>query len=253
MRAHTTDGSFSHGPGGLFENFAYDATTPSLEEKAQSFGFPAIPADIPSTALVDPSFTPPTNALTQNLSAFSPHSFSSSYSSLSSSSYTSSSSSLGSSHLNYLDQESVNYPISGTPPDGLGTFGGSLATSPGPDARVPITEAMDVKSGQYSAIHPGSLIHHPVLKRQRQSYNNQIGTFDRRFTCTVCGQSFAGEYERTRHFNSVHLLPTIGCRACNYKQSRVDLFREHCKKRHPGRSTEELVVHLVHRADSMYQ
>ena len=278
MPAYTTEGSLSHGLGGLFENFAYDATTPSLEEKAQPFGFPAMPIDIPSAALVDPSFTPPTNALTHNLSGFSPHAFSSSYSSSSSSSYTSSSSSLGSIsgdptpwpwwsrmhssvpsavsqgsyHLNFLDQEPGNFPISGTPPDGLGTFGGSLAASPGPDARAPTTEATDVKLEQYSAIHSGSLIHHPVLKRQNyERTTDQIAvqeTFDRRFICTIdnCGKSFSGEWEKTRHIKSIHRPPTIGCRDCAYKQSRKDLFSEHCKKRHPGISIEELLVHLVH-------
>lgn len=279
MPTYTTDVSISHGLGGLLENFAYDATTPALEEKAQSFGFPAMPIDIPSTALVDPSFTPPTNALTWNLSGFSPHSFSSSYSSSSSSSYTSPSSSPGSSsgdstpwpwwtrmhssvpsavsqgsyHLNFPGHESGNYPISGTPPDGLGTFGGSLATSPGPDARAPTTEAMDVKPEQYSAIHSGSLIHHPVLKRQ--SYERTTDQIvDRRFTCTVenCGKSFSGEWEKTRHIKSLHRPPTIGCRDCSYKQSRKDLFSEHCKKRHPGISIEELLVHLVH-ANGMCQ
>jgi hypothetical protein len=152
----------------------------------------------------------------------------------------------------FLDQESGNYPGSGSPPDGLDTFGGNLATSPDLDVRAPTTETMDVKSEQYSAIHSGSLIHRPVLKRQNyERTTDQIGaqgTYDRRFTCTInnCGKSFSGEWEKTRHIKSLHCPPSIGCRDCNYKQSRKDLFSEHCKKRHPGISIEELMVHLVH-------
>ena len=233
-----------------------------------------MPIDIPSTAL-DPSHTSPTMALTQNFPGFPYHSSSSSYSpsASSSSSYTSSSSSLGSNLgdsppwtpwprtpsgvLNvlrhyFLDQESGIYPSSGSPPDRLGTFGGNLATSPGLDVRAPTTETVDIKSELYSAIHSGSLMHGSVLKRQNyERTTDQIGvqeTYDRRFTCTIknCGKSFSGEWEKTRHIKSLHFPPTIGCRDCTYKQSRKDLFSEHCKKRHPGISMEELMVQLVH-------
>ena len=152
----------------------------------------------------------------------------------------------------FLDQESGNYPSSGSPPDGLGTFGGNVATSPGLDVRTPTTETVDIKSELYSAIHSGSLMHGSVLKRQNyERTTDQIGvqeTYDRRFTCTIknCGKSFSGEWEKTRHIKSLHFPPTIGCRDCNYKQSRKDLFSEHCKKRHPGISMEELMVQLVH-------
>jgi hypothetical protein len=236
------------------------------------FGYHAMPINIPSTASVDPPHTPPTMALTQNLPGI--PSLSSYSPSLSSSSYTSSSSSLASSwnpapwtdwskahsgvlsamgqgsyYANFLDQASGNYHGSGSPPDGLGTFSSSPATSPGLDARDITSEAMDVSPGQYSAIHSGSLV-----QRQRQKYernDDQIGvqgTYDRRFTCTFdnCGKSFSGEWEKTRHIKSLHYPPSIGCRDCNYKQSRKDLFSEHCKKRHPGESIEELMVHLVH-------
>ncbi|KAI0261751.1 hypothetical protein BC834DRAFT_845412 [Gloeopeniophorella convolvens] len=69
---------------------------------------------------------------------------------------------------------------------------------------------------------------------------------DHRFVCDVedCGKRFAGEWERTRHVKSMHCPPTIGCKRCNYKQSRNDLFSEHCKKRHPNVPVEELKVQL---------
>jgi hypothetical protein len=108
---------------------------------------------------------------------------------------------------------------------------------------------MDVSPGQYGAIQSGSLVQRQRQKNERAA--DQIGvqgTYDRRFTCTVdnCGKSFSGEWEKTRHFKSLHCPPTIGCRDCNYKQSRKDLFSEHCKKRHPGASMDELMVQLVH-------
>ena len=239
-----------------------------------SLGYHAMPIDIPSTALVDPSLTPPTTtALTQNLPGYSSSSSSSSHSY--SSSHSSSSSSLASSwgdstpwtlwskvhsgvpnamgqgsyYPNVRDQDFSNHHSTGYPSDGLDTFSGSL--SPSVNAKVPTTEAMDVRQGQYNAIHSGSLIHRPVLRRHRyEQTGDQIGEpriYDRRFTCNFknCGKSFSGEWEKARHFKSIHGPPTIGCRVCTYKQSRKDLFSEHCRKRHPGEPIEELLVQLV--------
>ena len=237
-----------------------------------SLDYHAMPIDIPSMALVDPSSTPiTTTAFTQNLPGY-PSSFSSSHSH--SPSNSSSSSSLASSrgdstpwtlwsnkvhsgvpdtmgqgsyYPNVWGQECRNSYSSGYPPDGLGTSRGSLATPPCVNAKAPTTEAMDVIQGQYNAIHLGGMLHHPVLRRHRyEQTGDQIG--DRRFTCTFnnCGKSFSGEWEKARHIKSIHGPPTIGCRACNYKQSRKDLFSEHCRKRHPGESIEGLMVQLVH-------
>jgi hypothetical protein len=158
----------------------------------------------------------------------------------------------GSCYPNVRDQEFSNNHNFGYPPDGLNTFSGSLATSPGVNAKAPAAEAMDVRQGQYNVIHSGSLVHRPDLRRHRyEQTGDQIGEpriYDRRFTCTIknCGKSFSGEWEKARHIRSLHGPPTIGCRECNYKQSRKDLFSEHCRKRHPGESIEELMVHLVH-------
>jgi hypothetical protein len=156
----------------------------------------------------------------------------------------------GSYYPNVRDQEFSNNHSVGYPHDGLNTFSGSLATSPGVNAKAPSTEAVDVGQGQYNVIHSGSLVHLPDLRRHIYEPGDQIGesrTYDRRFTCTFknCGKSFSGEWEKARHFKSIHGPPTIGCRMCNYKQSRKDLFSEHCRKRHPGESIEELMVQLV--------
>jgi hypothetical protein len=233
-----------------------------------SLGYHAMPIDIPSMALVNPSFTPPiTTALTQNLPGCWPSSSSHSHSSSYSSSSSSPASSWGDSmlwpkvhsgvpnlmgqepyYLNVRDQEVSNSHGFGYPPDG---FSGSSATSPGVNAKAPTTEAMDVRQGQYNAIHSGSLVHRPVLRRHRyEQTGDQIGepkVYDRRFTCTFnnCGKSFSGEWEKARHIKSIHGPRTIGCRACHYKQSRKDLFSEHCRKRHAGESIEELMVQLV--------
>ena len=170
-----------------------------------SLGYHPMPIDIPSTALVDPSFPRPiTTALIQNLPGYS---------------YSSSPS-----------------------PNGLNTFSGGLATSPGVTARASTTEAMDVRQGQYNVNHSGSLVYRPDLRADWRS-NREPRIDDRRFTCH-CGKSFSGEWEKARHIKAVHDPPTIGCRVCHYKQSRKDLFSEHCRKRHPGESIEELMVQL---------
>ncbi len=246
-----------------------------------SLGYHAMPIDIPSTTLVDPSFTPPVStALTQNFPGYSspssssaaslPYSYSSSYSSSSSSLASSSwgdstpwtlwskvhsgvpnAMGQGSYYPNVRDQELSNYHSSGYPSDGLSTFNGSLA--PSPSLETLTTGTMDVRQGQYNATLSGNLVHHPVLRGQKyEQTGDQIGEariYDRRFTCTFnnCGKSFSGEWEKTRHIKSIHGPPTIGCRVCSYKQSRKDLFSEHCRKRHPGESIEELMVQLVHK------
>lgn len=277
--AYASDGSLSHVYKSSFENFPYDASPASQEEKPTimpSLGYHAMPIDIPSTALVDPSLTPPTTALIQNLPGYSSSSSSSSSSHSHSSSSSSPASGRGDStpwtlcqwskvhsgvpdamghesyYPNVRDPEFSNNHSFGYLSDGLNTFSGGLATSPGVDAKASTTEAMDVRQGQYNAIHSGNLVHRPVLRRHRyEQTGDQIGEpriYDRRFTCTInkCGKSFSGEWEKARHIKSIHGPPTIGCRVCNYKQSRKDLFSEHCRKRHPGESIEELMVQLVH-------
>lgn len=143
-----------------------------------------------------------------------------------------------------------DYHSSGSSPGGLG-FDGNLATPPGLGVNAPTAGAMDVRPGQYGTNHWDGLVQRPVSRRQKNERSagqpaGQGGS-DRRFTCTVdnCGKDFSGEWEKLRHIRSIHGPPTIGCRECNYKQSRKDLFSEHCKKRHPGESVDGLMIDLL--------
>ncbi|KAI0255222.1 hypothetical protein BJV78DRAFT_1151659 [Lactifluus subvellereus] len=113
-----------------------------------------------------------------------------------------------------------------------------------------LMEGVDVKPETYGHwSHSSNLSIRPVHKRHRCEHSaHRTGqvTCDRRFTCTVdgCRKDFSGKWEMDRHIKSVHRPPTIGCRECNYKQSRKDLFSEHCKKRHPDGSIAELMLPL---------
>ncbi|KAH9956122.1 hypothetical protein BGW80DRAFT_275209 [Lactifluus volemus] len=86
-------------------------------------------------------------------------------------------------------------------------------------------------------------VEHSAHRMRRQS------TCESRFTCEFCGKEFSGKWEMGRHVKSIHNPPTFGCRRCQYKQSRKDLFREHCKKRHPGEPIEGL-MHSLSTEDS---
>jgi len=112
----------------------------------------------------------------------------------------------------------------------------------------PLAEAVEVKPHYgHSAFHFGELERRSIHKKHRYDPSAcRIEGQETRFMCTVenCGKNFSGEWEKTRHIKSMHFPPTIGCRKCNYKQSRKDLFSEHCKKRHPGESIEGLRVQL---------
>jgi hypothetical protein len=110
-----------------------------------------------------------------------------------------------------------------------------------------LAEPVDAKPIGHGAFHLGELERRSIHRKHRSdSSAYRIEGQDTRFMCTVenCGKNFSGEWEKTRHIKSMHCPPTIGCRKCNYKQSRKDLFSEHCKKRHPGDSIEELRVQL---------
>jgi len=130
-------------------------------------------------------------------------------------------------------------------------FDENLAIPPGLAIDAPTAEAMDVRPGHYGANFLGGSAQRLVSKRQRSERPTGgpvvQGGPNRKFTCTVdgCGKDFSGEWEKQRHVKSIHTPPTIGCQRCNYKQWRKDLFSEHCKKRHPGESIEELMVDLA--------
>jgi len=252
--APVTQASFGYHP--CETNPAYQ------EEKAKVMpGFPSsvISIDIPSVASVDPSFTSPANAAITRV----PPGSSSSPSSLASSwgdsihwehwhSYSEIPSTVGQGcYSTVVGQGSRDdYHGSGSSPGGLG-FDGNLAVPPGLGVNVPTAEAMDIRPGHYGANYWGGLAQRPMSKRQKseRSAGQPVGQGgpDRRFTCTVdnCGKDFSGEWEKMRHMKSIHGPPTIGCRGCNYKQSRKDLFSEHCRKRHPGESVDGLMVDLV--------
>lgn len=254
--AYAGDVWLSRGPEMTYENLSCDAN-PTSGEKATimpPFSHSVTPINInPEVTLVDSPFLSSTTTATHGLPG-----------------YSSSSSSLSSTRCgptpfiwwskvhSSVSNEAGQVPFystvlhqqpSGSPPGELGDFGGGLATSP--DLDGPITDVMDFKPGQYGATHFSSWAHRPILKRQRYERSaDQIGgqgICDRRFVCNFanCGKDFSGEWEKRRHIQSIHCPPTIGCRECNYKQSRKDLFSEHCKKRHPGEAIEDLMVHLV--------
>ncbi len=111
----------------------------------------------------------------------------------------------------------------------------------------PLAEAMEAQPHGHGAFHLRESERRSILKKHRYEPSAyRIEGQDTRFTCTFenCGKNFSGEWEKSRHIKSMHCPPTIGCRKCNYKQSRKDLFSEHCKKRHPGESIEDLKVQL---------
>lgn len=146
-----------------------------------------------------------------------------------------------------------DYQSSPSPPSGLG-FDGNSAIPPGLGVNVPTAEAVDVRPGHYGANYlDGSAQRMSKRQKSERSAGQPVGQGgpDRRFTCTFdnCGKDFSGEWEKMRHIKSIHGPPTIGCRECPYKQSRKDLFSEHCRKRHPGESVEGLMVDLATTAE----
>ena len=92
------------------------------------------------------------------------------------------------------------------------------------------------------------LLHRPEHKQRKHDFFHQIGgqaTHGRSPVCPRCRQECSGRSEMVRHFYSLHLPPTIGCRICkDYKQSRMDSFKSHCKKRHSSESIEGFIVPL---------
>jgi hypothetical protein len=105
--------------------------------------------------------------------------------------------------------------------------------------------------GQYQGtrrlqVHQEHKYEHSAQRRGNRKTNNV--TLARSYTCPEadCRKCFSGQSERNRHVRSIHRPPTMGCRKCKYKQSRRDLFKEHCRRRHPGESVEDLLIQLVH-------
>jgi Zinc finger, C2H2 type len=124
-------------------------------------------------------------------------------------------------------------------------------TYPGPDI---LAETTDPKLAEPSETTPRSesqSVHGPMHHGHKCGHSAQrIGDQETRdhicrYSCPDCGKCFSGQSERNRHIRSKHRPPTLGCRKCDYRQSRKDLFREHCKKRHPGELIEDLLVRLA--------
>jgi hypothetical protein len=116
-------------------------------------------------------------------------------------------------------------------------------TVPGADV---LAEAVNAEPDTYGPMLHSSILGaystHKIDNGEQSAHPIGVQpTCDRRFPCEQCGKNFSGKWEMDRHVKSIHGPPTIGCRACNYKQSRKDLFNEHCKKRHPTESREDLM------------
>jgi len=240
-----------------YEKFSYDPNSMSQEQKARvmlPFDYSMTSTDTYPVPLSDASFTSPSTAATIPDQM----GFSASFSSLTSAwghptlwacspgIYSGIPGEVGQGAYYTAMSHSHNSP---PPSGGPSTFGGSFVTPSGPGG-APTTQ--DIKPGQYDTSQWDTLTHLSTLKRPKcERTADQLGgqgMCDRnRFICTIenCGKDFSGEWEKTRHIKSVHCPPTIGCRVCNYKQSRKDLFSEHCRKRHPGESIEDLMVQLV--------
>jgi len=262
MSTYAEDARLSRGTG--YEKISYDPNTLSQEQKAGAmppYGYSMTCIDRHPVTLLDAPFTSPaTTPLIPDQPGF-PASFSSLMSSWGHQTLWTRSPKMHSGIPGEMGQGAYYTAMHGfhnSPPlpGGPSTFGGSFVTTPGLRRHAPTTQDMDVKPGQYNTAQLDNSAHFPVLKRRKcEQTADQLGgegMYDRRFTCTVenCGKDFSGEWEKTRHFKSVHCPPTIGCRGCNYKQSRKDLFTEHCKKRHPGKSIEDLMVRLVTPSDA---
>jgi len=228
-----------------FGQFPCDTNSAYQAERAGvTPGFPSsvMATDIPSVASVDPSSTSPANtAIVQvPLSSSFPSSWGDSIPPGDCDWY-------GSMVVGQGSKEDHHSPSS--LPGGLG-FDGNLAIPPGLGIGAPTAKAMDVRPGHYGANYRDGSIQRPLSKRQKseRSTGQPVGKGGphQRFTCMFdgCGKDFSGEWEKKRHVRALHGLPTIGCRECNYKHSRMDQFIEHCRKRHPGKSIEGLKVDL---------
>jgi hypothetical protein len=133
---------------------------------------------------------------------------------------------------------------------GQGLYPPGMNEGPWDDSHNSVSQPHGLGFGDNFAIDMGRSAQRSVPRKQRyERPATQIlgqGGSDRRFTCPHdnCGKTFSGEWEKMRHIKTIHSPPTISCRECNYKQLRKDLFTEHCKKRHPGRSIDDLMIQL---------
>lgn len=230
------NGTYSQcGPEETFENLPFDTNSIPQDEKAlammSSLGYAVAPADVGPAASVKPSFIPLAPEVgTQGVDFL-----------FDSPPVVPFQSDLAC-QQSWHEQHSA-YPF--TPEASHGYP--SIPTQEPWEHGYPVAEAVEAKPYGYGTFHLGESERRSILKKHRyEASAYRIEGQETRFVCTVesCGKNFSGEWEKTRHIKSMHRPPTIGCRKCNYKQSRKDLFSEHCKKRHPGESIEDLRVQL---------
>jgi len=223
------------GPEATFENLPFDTNSISKDEKARtlsSLDYPVAPVDIGTAA--SPSFIPLAPEVGTQRVLDVP--------------FNSSSVAPFRRDLAFQSWWPEQHPAHPLTPDVSQGYS-EIPTQEPWEHDYPLAEAMEVMPHGHSAFHFGELEHRSILKKHRyepSAYRIEGQGQDTRFMCTIenCGKNFSGEWEKTRHIKSMHCPPTIGCRKCNYKQSRKDLFSEHCKKRHPGESIEDLRVQL---------
>lgn len=232
---YPNDGYPQYGPEATFDNSPFDTNSISQGEKAlqmSSLYYPAAPVDIGPAASVKHSFIPvapevgtqsvldvPFNSLPaepiQRDLAF----------------------------QQWSPEQHPAHPLTHEVSQGYSEF---PAQEPWEHEYL-LAEAMEAKPHGYSAFQFGEMERRSIHRKHRYDPSAyRIEGQETRFVCNIenCGKNFSGEWEKTRHIKSMHCPPTIGCRKCNYKQSRKDLFSEHCKKRHPGESIEDLRVQL---------
>lgn len=196
-------------------------------------GFPSsvVPMDIPSVASVDPSFTLPANTTISQVP-------------LGSSSASSLRDSIpwGHSHQGFGE----DYHSPNSLPGGLG-FDRNLAIPPGLGVDAP---TMNVIPGHYGADYRDGSVQRPVSQRQKSEQSTrqtvrQGGPYQR-CPCWVdgCHKEFATKSEMMRHAKSMHEPPGIGCKGCDYKCSRIDAFKQHCKKDHSNELAANLQVDI---------
>jgi hypothetical protein len=220
-------------PEATFEHLPFDTNSISQDEKAlptsSLVDYPVAPADIGPAASVKPSFIPLAPEVgTQGILGL-----------------PFNSSPVASFRRDLASQQwwPPTHPLTPEAPQGYSEYPAQEVW----EHDYPLAEAMEGKPHGHSAFHFGELERHSIHKKHRYDPSAyRIDGQETRFMCTIenCGKTFSGEWEKTRHIKSMHCPPTIGCRLCNYKQSRKDLFSEHCKKRHPGESIEDLRVQL---------
>ena len=224
-----------YGPEATFENIPFDTNSISHDEKPlalSSLDYAVAPVDIGPAKSVKPSFLPFAPEVgTQGVLDVP---------------FVSSPADSVQTNLAYQQWWHAQHSGRSHSPEASQSYSETLSQEPW-EYEYTLADAVETMPYGDGAFLAGESDRRSIHKRPRyEQPTYRIEGQDTRFMCTVenCGKNFSGEWEKKRHISSMHHPPTIGCRLCNYKQSRKDLFSEHCKKRHPGESIEELRVQL---------